>query len=373
MIKPENFYNSLIENGIDFFCGVPDSLLKSFCAYVYEHTSSDRHIITANEGNAIALAAGHYLATGKPGLVYMQNSGIGNAVNPLLSLVAEEVYAIPMLLVIGWRGEPGVKDEPQHIKQGRVQSALLEALELPYKVIDKDTDNLDEIVKELVNLAITGSKPAALIVKKGTFEPYKLESSEESQLMLREEALESILNILGDTVIISTTGKTSREIFEIRERREQEHHDFLTVGSMGHASSIALGVALARPEKKTACIDGDGAMIMHLGSLAMIGNMAPENFIQILMNNFCHESVGGQLTAAGSMDFEKLSNALGYRQYRKAINAETLNKGLSELKNATGPVFLEVIIRKGSRSDLGRPTRSPIENKENFRDYVGKE
>jgi len=374
MIKPETFYNHLNGNGIGFFCGVPDSLLKYFCAYIFDHVKSKRHIISANEGNAIALAAGYYLATGKLGLVYMQNSGIGNAVNPLLSLVDKEVYSIPMILLIGWRGEPGIKDEPQHIKQGRIQLSLLDNLEIPYQIIDKNTMGLEEQMKELIDLSKKISAPVALVVKKGTFEEYKLENNikEDTQLFSREAALEIVLDNLQESVIISTTGKTSREIFEIRERNNAPHNDFLTVGSMGHASSIALGVALGHPEKKTVCIDGDGAMIMHLGSLPVLGNIAPQNFIHILMNNFCHESVGGQPTASRVIDFDKLCYATGYKKYLLASDEESLRDAVLQAHKLTGPVFIEVKIRKGSRSDLGRPTISPQNNKMNFMDYVSK-
>ena len=280
-IKPTDFYDQLASHGVEFFTGVPDSLLKEFCLCIDDRISNDKHIIAANEGNAVALASGYYLAQESIPLVYMQNSGLGNAVNPLLSLCDPDVYSIPLLVMIGWRGEPGVKDEPQHVTQGRVQIELLEALGLPYEIISKDDDQFSNKISNVIEIARNENKPVVLLIKKGTFEKYKNEIVQpDDQRMNREEALEIILENLDDnSIIVSTTGKTSREIFEIREKRGQTHEqDFLTVGSMGHCSSIALGIALAKPHREVVCIDGDGAMLMHLGSLTSIASMKPKNF-----------------------------------------------------------------------------------------------
>ena len=283
MIDTKQFYDTLLEHGVDFFAGVPDSLLSNLCACIKENTPKERNIITANEGNAVAMCAGYYLSTGKYGVVYMQNSGQGNAVNPLLSLTDEDVYSIPMLLVIGWRGEPGKHDEPQHVKQGKLTLTLLETMGIDYAVLGSD---YKEQLEAAIEYLKTNSKPYALVVKKGEFSPYSIKKSESEYSMTREGALEKIIEELSsEDVIVSTTGKTSREIFEIRERRGEGHsNDFLTVGSMGHTASIAYGVALGT-KNDVYCIDGDGSFLMHMGSLAVIGTNLPDNFKYILNDN----------------------------------------------------------------------------------------
>jgi len=368
MINPDFFFKTLQNYGIDFFTGVPDSLLKHFCAYVNDNCEKTNHIICANEGNAIAMATGNYLATGKIGLVYMQNSGLGNATNPLLSLADKEVYGIPMLLLIGWRGEPGIKDEPQHIKQGRVQIELINTMEIPYFILDKNSTNVADIINQAVILTKEMKNPVAILVKKDTFQEYKPHKSNQinTLTMMREEALELILPNLKDFHIISTTGKSSRELYELRIKREEEPCDFLTVGSMGHCSSIAAGVAIRCPDKKILCLDGDGAMLMHMGALAIIGKLKLENYYHILINNLCHESVGGQETAMNIVNVESLVKSLGYRDYFYADNPETLTQVIEDFTHSKGPVMLELKVRKGSREDLGRPKTSTFQNKEAF-------
>ena len=375
MINPKEFFETLINFGIDFFAGVPDSLLKHFCAYLNENCEKANHIICANEGNAIALATGSYLASGRIPLVYMQNSGLGNATNPILSLSDKEVYGIPIILLIGWRGEPGVKDEPQHIKQGRIQLALLDVMEIPYFILDENSTNIDIIIEKAVYLTKELNNPVALVVKKNTFEEYKplMMNSQNNLVMTREQALEIVLKEINNFHIISTTGKTSRELYELRIIRGEEPSDFLTVGSMGHSSSIAAGVALRYPSKKILCLDGDGAMLMHLGALAVIGKLKLKNFFHIVLNNCCHESVGGQPTAADILDFESLAEAVGYRSFFYADNSETLTNVLNDFKNSIGPIMLEIKIKKGSRADLGRPKTSPYQNKEAFIKSLGKQ
>jgi len=361
-INPEEFYNELASHGVELFTGVPDSLLKEFCLCVDDRMSKEQHIITANEGNAIALACGHYLAKQSIPLVYMQNSGLGNAINPLLSLCDPDVYSIPMLLLIGWRGEPGVKDEPQHVKQGKIQIELLNTMDIPYEIISKDSQDFK-----------SENRPTALLIKKGTFDKYgKTVSAEEDQSMKREEALEIILDNLDDnTIVVSTTGKTSREIFEIREKNNQSHEqDFLTVGSMGHCSSIALGIALAKPHRQVVCIDGDGAMLMHLGSLTSIADMKPKNFRHILMNNKVHESVGGQSTAAKNINLSKVVNSLGASKMFFAESPNELKQKIGEFLSNSELTFLEVKIQPGSRDNLGRPTKTPVENKVSFMKFL---
>ena len=374
-IKPTDFYDQLASHGVDFFSGVPDSLLKEFCLCIDDRIPRDKHIITANEGNAVALATGYYLAQKSLPLVYMQNSGLGNAVNPLLSLCDPDVYSIPMLVMIGWRGEPGVKDEPQHAKQGKVQLKLLESMDIPYKIISKDDDQFVMKISSAVETAKKESRPAVLLIKKGTFEKYSKGIKKfDDQRMKREETLEIILENLDDnTIVVSTTGKTSREIFEIREKNGQSHQqDFLTVGSMGHCSSIALGIALSKPEREVVCIDGDGAMLMHLGSLTSIASLKPKNFRHILMNNEVHESVGGQDTAAKNIDLSAIVGAMGPSKMFKAETTAELKTNITDFMTCVGPSFLEVRIRPGSREDLGRPTIKPVNNKKNFMRFLEK-
>lgn len=366
MISPKRFFEILKSNGINFFTGVPDSLLKDFCAYVTDNVSKKDHIINSNEGAAIALASGHYIATGKPGLVYMQNSGLGNAINPLLSLADSEVYSIPILLVIGWRGEPGKKDEPQHIKQGKVMLDLLQAMNISYEIINSSTGNTEEIIKKAYSAMTELSCPYALIISEGTFEEYKLVKDMQSDYQFnREEVIKLILDDLSNNeIIVSTTGKTSREVFEYRKKNYQGHqNDFLTVGSMGHCSQIALGIALEKNGKQVYVLDGDGAVIMQMGSLAILGSEAPENFRHILLNNGAHDSVGGQLTAGFKTDFSAIANACGYNFSIRAETEKEIKDGLSKMKEIPGPVFLEIRVNKGARKDLGRPTSTPVENK----------
>lgn len=370
MISCKNFYNSITRSGIDFFTGVPDSLLKDFCAYVTDNTKQEKNIIAANEGNAVALAAGYHLATGKFGLVYMQNSGEGNAINPLASLTDPDVYSIPMLLLIGWRSEPGIKDEPQHVKMGKVTLKILETLSISYKVLDNDYENT---INEAITYMKNNKSPYAIVVKKGTFEEYKLQNKKKTNYgMSREEAIKTIVPLLDENdIIVSTTGKTSRELFEFREHLKQGHEkDFLTVGSMGHSSSIALGIALEKPDRIIYCFDGDGALIMHMGALAIIGSLKPKNFRHIVFNNFSHDSVGGQPTAAFSINISGIAKANGYKDVFSAQTREDIIEKFSRIKSMDGPVLLEVKVDKGAREDLGRPTKTPIENKEDFMGFL---
>ncbi len=372
-IDPLQFYDILAEKGIDFFTGVPDSLLKQFCLCIDEKVSEHRHIIAANEGNAIALASGYHLGTGKISLIYMQNSGLGNAVNPLLSLCDPDVYSIPLIIVVGWRGEPGVKDEPQHVKQGKVQLDLIRSLDIPYAIISKDEQDIEKIIAEGIELTIRENRPFVFVIKKGTFSNYRPKSSiDEEKGMRREAALEIMLSKFPeDVIIVSTTGKTSREIFEIRGKHGEPHFkDFLTVGSMGHCSSIALGLAISNPERKVVCIDGDGALIMHMGSLSTVGKLHPENFYHILMNNSVHESVGGQATSADNIDIPALVRANGYTNVWSTSDEKGLRAQVGDFIEGIGPNFMEVNVKPGSREDLGRPTVKPVDNKKAFMHYV---
>lgn len=368
MIQPKAFIDALAKGGIDFFAGVPDSLLKNLCAYITDNVSREKNIIAANEGNAVGLAAGYHLATGKIGCVYMQNSGEGNIVNPLLSLVDEDVYHIPILLVIGWRGEPGVHDEPQHVKQGKVTLSLLETMGVLYAVLD---DNWEQQVSLAVTQIRETNGVYALIVRKGTFEDYVMQNQAVSSLpMSREEAIKTVVDKLReDDIVVSTTGMISRELFEYREAKGQGHSaDFLTVGSMGHASQIALGIALQKPERRVFVFDGDGALLMHMGGMAIIGDYCPKNLVHIVFNNGAHDSVGGQPTVGQKIDIESIANAVGYADVVSVDSHEALMFAMNHVNNVPieGTSLINVNVRKGNRKDLGRPTTTPIQNKEAF-------
>ena len=353
-----------------FFTGVPDSLLKNFCAYVSDN--AENHIIAANEGGAVALAIGNYLATGGLPLVYLQNSGLGNCVNPLLSLADDEVYGIPMLLLIGWRGKPGVKDEPQHVKQGRVMLAMLDSMEIPYSIVPQDTDNLDEFVSDACKVAKEKNNPYALIVEKGTFDSYKLQSTVDNNYPLsRERAIELIASAIDDKdVIVSTTGFASRELFEVREKLGQGHEkDFLTVGGMGHTSHIAVGAALGADDRNIYCIDGDGSVLMHMGSMAINAVHGGKNFKHIVINNGMHHSVGGQETVGFNISLQEIAKACGYEGVDLAHDESQLIEALKYAKNNNSSLFLEVRVNKEARENLGRPTKTPAENKKALMEF----
>ena len=366
-MKAESFVSIL---GADFYTGVPDSQLKPLCNYLY-HTygiDNDHHIIAANEGNCAALAAGYHLATGKVPAVYMQNSGEGNIINPLASLLNEKVYAIPMIFIIGWRGEPGIHDEPQHIYQGEVTVSLMDVMGVKSFVVSKETteDELKEVMASFRKLLAEGHD-VAFIIRKGALSYEEKVVYANDYAMKREEIIAHITAGTGDDPIISTTGKASRELFEIREARKEPHGtDFLTVGSMGHASSIALGVALQKPDRKIWCIDGDGAALMHMGALAVIGSRQPENLVHIVINNEAHETVGGMPTAAHSASLAAIASACGYPYAVCVSYFDSLDLELKEARDRSALTFIEVKSSIGARDDLGRPTTTALENKQNF-------
>jgi phosphonopyruvate decarboxylase len=365
--NPEVIFDEIRALGFEFFSGVPDSLLKEFCTILTQKVSAQNHVIAANEGNAIALGVGNYLASGKPPFIYMQNSGFGNAINPLLSLADPHVYSIPMLIMIGWRGEPGFKDEPQHIKQGRVMKSLLESLEIPYFLFSKD-HSLGEFrkAKELM-LSISG--PVVILVSKNSFEPFDFDEKElEKPYLTREDAIKAVVESLDeDSCVVSTTGMASRELWEIRQQEKKVlTRDFLTVGSMGHASSIALGLNLAQPDWKIVCLDGDGAALMHLGSLAISGVNAKGRFLHVVLNNGAHDSVGGQPTVGLDIDFCGIAISCGYTRASKATNSREIKESIETFSKNSESYFLEIIVRKGSRSNLGRPSDEPIKNRDSF-------
>ena len=374
MLDCNQFYDCLQKNGIDFFSGVPDSLLKDICACIEERAKHRQHFIAANEGSAIAISAGYHLATGKTGLVYLQNSGLGNAVNPLTSLTDPEVYGIPILLLIGWRGEPGISDEPQHKKQGKITLKMLELLGIPFTVLPPDVSETVSIISETCKAMRENHAPYALVVRKGTFASYPKKTRKLSFPLQREEATQLVLEKLPqNAVIVSTTGKISREIFELRELKRQSHaQDFLTVGSMGHCSQIALGIASASPHRSVVCLDGDGSVIMHMGSLGIIGKNGPENFKHIVLNNGAHESVGGQPTVGLDIDLPSISKACGYVEAFTATEKEDVLQKLDLLWKAKGPALLEIRINLEGRQNLGRPTSTPSDNKIAFMNFLNR-
>lgn len=370
----KNFLDAV---GAEFFTGVPDSQLKALCDYLaitYEN-DPERHIIAANEGNAAALAAGYHLATGKVPLVYMQNSGEGNIVNPVASLTREEVYGIPTVFVIGWRGEPGVHDEPQHIYQGKITLELLDVLGIEYMILSKDTEvcDVERVMNEKWTQALGEGKSVAFVVRKGALTTDIKPEYKNDAEMTREEIISHIISFAGDDPVVSTTGKASRELFELREAKGEGHSkDFLTVGSMGHASSIALSVALAKKDTTVWCIDGDGAALMHMGALAVAAKVHPENLIHIVINNGAHETVGGMPTAASGFSFTPVALSVGYDSALSVSSPDELDSALQSAKTGAGLRFIEAKCSIGARENLGRPTTTARENKEAFMEHLSK-
>ncbi len=370
-MKVEEFVKAL---GADFYTGVPDSQLKALCGYLINKYGIDKnhHVIAANEGNCIGIAAGYHLATGRVPVVYMQNSGEGNVINPTASLLNKEVYGIPVIFVIGWRGEPDVHDEPQHIYQGKITLKLLEDMDIEYYVLDKTSSPEDiRCIMDKFRLLLDSGKQVAFVVKKGGLEFGKKVEYSNDYPLIREKIIEHIIEVSGEDPIISTTGKTSRELFELREAHGQGHGmDFLTVGSMGHSSSIALGVAISKPDRKVWCIDGDGAAIMHMGAMAVIGAHSPDNLIHIVINNEAHESVGGMPTVAGDIDLVKIAEGCGYKLVYMAESYDELGKVLKEARDSKTLTFIEVKCGIGARENLGRPTTTAADNKKAFMEYL---
>lgn len=358
----------------DFYAGVPDSQLKALCDYLMDNYGIDpkHHIIAPNEGNATALAAGYYLATGKTGVVYMQNSGEGNAINPIASLCNDKVYGIPVIFIIGWRGEPGVHDEPQHVFQGEVTLKLLDVMDIPYFIIDKNMTEADiENAMFSFKPLLEKGKQVAFVVRKGSLEFDKKIKYTNNWTMTREEAIRRIVAVTKDDPIVSTTGKASRELFEIREANGEGHGcDFLTVGSMGHSSSIAFEIAVQKPEKKVWCIDGDGAALMHLGALMMTASQKPKNLVHIVINNGAHDTVGGMPTSAMDRELSPVAEVAGYCEVYKAYSADELDCVLRKAKENNCLTFIEVFCSTGARSDLGRPTTTTKENRDSFMKHL---
>lgn len=360
--------------GAEFYTGVPDSQLKALCDFLMEEYGIDpeHHLIAANEGNCVAVAAGYYLAKGKVPVVYLQNSGEGNIINPVASLLNDKVYAIPVVFIVGWRGEPGVHDEPQHIYQGEVTLRLLEDMDISSFVVTKET-TAEEVEKAMGGFRenLEKGKSVAFVIGKGALTADTNVEYKNDNLMSREEIIQHIIKISGKDPIVSTTGKASRELFELREKNNQSHkYDFLTVGSMGHASSIAFGIAINKPKTKIWCIDGDGAALMHMGAMAVIGANTPENMVHIIINNGAHETVGGMPTVASKIELVEIAKACGYPNAVSVTKAEDLDKELKNAKARNELSFIEVKCSIGAREDLGRPTTTAQQNKLNFVEYL---
>ena len=372
-MKVENFVKAL---GADFFTGVPDSQLKALCNYLMSTYGVDgkHHIIAANEGNCTAIAAGYHLATGKVPVVYMQNSGQGNIINPVASLLNGDVYGMPCIFVIGWRGEPGVHDEPQHIFQGKVTVKLMEDMDIPVCILSKDTTE-EELAAQMESFRalLAEGKQVCFVVRKGALAFDGKVKYANDNTMLREDIVRHIASAAGEDPIVSTTGKASRELFEIREANGQSHcYDFLTVGSMGHSSSIALGIALQQPKRKVWIIDGDGAVLMHMGSMAVLASQNPGNIVHIVINNGAHETVGGQPTAMANVDVVAVAKGCGYPNAVSVDSFEALDAALAEARAKNELSLIEVKCAIGARDDLGRPTTTAQENKQAFMEFLAK-
>tara|TARA_B100001093_G_scaffold514553_1_gene588828 strand:+ start:2146 stop:3282 length:1137 start_codon:yes stop_codon:yes gene_type:complete len=369
-MKTSKFYNLLKQNKIDFFTGVPDSLLKSFIQYITKHENKNNHIISANEGSAIGIAIGYNLATQKIPLVYMQNSGLGNAVNPILSLADKKVYSIPMLLVIGWRGQPGIHDEPQHLAQGAVTKRILNSMNIPFLLVSKKTKPAE--IKNFIKKIQKNVSPAALLLTKDALEEdVKLFSVKSKYKLSREEVIKKIVDSLSkNDVIVSTTGMASRELYEYLKSSKIKIANFLTVGGMGHASQISLGIAIKNKKRKVICLDGDGSLIMHLGSLSTIGTNSNLNLTHFILNNGVHGSVGDQPTAGFKIDFLKIADACGYDYIYRCENSIELQSVLKKISKQKGKIFIEIRLNTDFRSNLGRPESKPIGNKLEFIRYL---
>ena len=374
MVDAVAFYQAAIDNGISLTCGVPDSLLKHLSTVLQKNATKDQHVVVPNEGSGIALAAGHYLATGGISLVYMQNSGLGNAINPLLSLTSRDVYQIPLVLLIGWRGQPDRADEPQHLFQGRVTVPLLETLEIPFWLLPSDTASAVECLGKSVRTARELQGPVAIVVQSETFAAdSEVGVMANGYELSREEAISTIVGSLDDRdAVVATTGKASREVHEYRRNRGpvSPQQEFLTLGSMGHASQIALGIALSQPDRRVFCLDGDGALLMHMGSLALIGDSRPRQFVHVVLNNGCHESVGGQPTVGFEIDIPKIAEACGYSAAVSVSTVADLMNSLERFHEIEGPCLLEVRVSAAARTDLRRPQKPPSAGRDDFMEFL---
>jgi phosphonopyruvate decarboxylase len=378
MLDPKNFCITLKKNNIDFITGVPDSLLKNLI-YLFEKKKLQEHLSVGNEGIATALATGHYLSSGNPALVYMQNSGLGNAINPLNSIANKKVYGIPMILLIGWRGEIikkklQVRDEPQHLYQGKITLKQLKLIDIPYRIINKDLKNIEKIIKEVKQLTISLQKPVAIVVRKGTFKKIEIKKKikYKTGYPSRQKIIEKLIEKLSsNSLIVSTTGYTSRELYQLRYLKgENTSKDFLMIGGMGHAVSVSAGIAKNLKKKKLICIDGDGSLLMHTSAIQNSALM--KNFIHVLINNGVHDSVGGQNINTKKLNYQKISKGFGYDLYFRSSSLAKLENIMNKALKVNKSVFIEVLSQAGSDSNLLRPKEKPLFRKKEFQKFVKK-
>jgi len=376
MITSTELFKLFQKYEFSFFTGIPDSTFKDWMKFLIENNNKVlTNIIPCNECEAIAICAGYYLATGKIGVTYMQNSGFGKTVNPLTSLCNPEIYSIPVLLMIGWRGEPGKIDAPQHKKMGRIMNLLLKDLEIPFSILNYDINEIEKEIIKAKEYMEKNKAPYALIIKKGIIKDNNSDKKIPAIYELtREHALELIINFFNQNeIFISATGKTSRELYEYREKfKEISQKDFLMVGSMGCAASIGLSIALQKKDRKVIILDGDGALIMQMGVLATIGYESPPNLIHIVIDNESHESTGGQPTVSKILNIKEIALNCNYKYATLILSKKDLENELIKVKNVEGPSMVVVKVNQGSRKDLGRPKISLIELKNNFMKYLNK-
>ena len=352
MIKVQSLINLLKKNGSDFFTGIPDSVLKELSSLL---VNNKKHLIATNEGSAVSIGIGYYLSTKKIPVIYMQNSGLANALNPLISIAHKKVYSIPLILIIGWRGSPRVNDEPQHNVKGKITEQLLKLLNISYTIIRSNSD-LKKFDKQ-IKLAKKNKTAVACLVESGTLEKNKKLIKKKDFYSLNKELFLKVLleNLPKKTKIVSSTGYTSRELMYVRKNYKLKNgKDFYMVGGMGHTSSVALGYSLSS-KNKTVCIDGDGSLLMHLGSIKTIGTFAKKNFKYILLNNNCHDSVGGQNTYANEINFEKLSKSFGFKKFYSIKNNQKLKNNIKNFLSTSDLSFLEVKIANSKIKNLPRP------------------
>lgn len=372
-MSPEDFLRTLTQSGVNFFTGVPDSILRDFCTLVNQ-LNPPHHVTAANEGTAVSLAIGHYLGTRSTPAVYLQNSGLGNALNPIISLAHKSVYQIPILLIIGWRGEPGLKDEPQHQAQGSITIPLLDICGVPYKILSGETSQKE--IQEFIRTSSNAkSGPFAILISKGGISTENIEVKNQIETSLtRKSAIQVISRCIRSIdIIVATTGKISRELLVVRESDTKSHADFLCVGGMGHASSIATGLAISNLNRRVFCLDGDGALQMHLGSAATIGELSPKNFFHFVFNNGTHDSVGGNPVTSPRLNYQKLFKAFGYQNQFLATNGAEIESAISYCNQNDGPVLIEVKIEGGQEENLPRPTNSPLTSVRNFQEMLHNE
>jgi len=378
-VRPSYFCDIMKQNDFNFYCGVPDSLLKDLCGYITDNIPEGNHMIVPNEGTAIGVASGYHLNTNKIPIVYFQNSGLGNAINPLLSLTHQDVYSIPILLLIGWRGEIGKKDEPQHLVMGKIMCDMLKLMQIPWDILPDYEEGIQHSIQTAAQYLRNNNSSYALLVRKRTFVTYQFDAgiSIEDELLTRREVLYHMIENVKclNTAYISTTGFTSRELYEIRKEYQVTNNcdnvkEFLTVGSMGHASSIALGLAHSNPMRDVICIDGDGALLMHMGSMTLTGNSKLKNMKHILINNGCHDSVGQQPSHGFITDFVQIAKACGYKTSESVKTKDEIIKALQKLNETEGPCFLEIITKPGAAGNLSRPKSTPKQNKHDFMSFI---